>query len=68
MCLWQGLDYATPYFARAYAVGPAGTVYGEELTFTTLPVVPTLTTAAVTAVTGNSATGGGEVADWAVRL
>ena len=56
-----GLYYATPYFARAYAIGPTGTFYGEELTFTTLPVVPTLTTAAVTAVTGNSAAGGGEV-------
>lgn len=56
-----GLNYATQYFARAYAVGPTGTLYGEELTFTTLPVVPTLTTAAVTAVTGNSAAGGGEV-------
>ncbi len=48
-------------FCTAYAVGPAGTVYGEELTFTTLPVVPTLTTATVTAITGNSAAGGGEV-------
>jgi starch-binding outer membrane protein SusE/F len=56
-----GLNYATQYFARAYAVGPAGTIYGEELTFTTLPVVPTLTTATVTAITGNSASGGGEV-------
>ncbi len=56
-----GLSYATQYFARAYAVGPTGTFYGEEMTFTTLPVVPTLTTAAVTAVTGNSAAGGGEV-------
>jgi hypothetical protein len=56
-----GLSYATQYYARAYAVGPTGTIYGEEMTFTTLPVVPTLTTAAVTAVTGNSASGGGEV-------
>jgi hypothetical protein len=56
-----GLNYATQYFARAYAVGPTGTFYGEEMTFTTLPVVPTLTTAAITAVTGNSANGGGEV-------
>ena len=56
-----GLNYATQYFARAYAVGPTGTFYGEEMTFTTLPVVPTLTTAAITAVTGNSAAGGGEV-------
>jgi len=56
-----GLNYATQYFARAYATGPTGTFYGEEMTFTTLPVLPTLTTAAITAVTGNSAAGGGEV-------
>lgn len=56
-----GLNYATKYYARAYATGAEGTVYGEEITFTTLPVVPTLTTAAITAVTGNSATGGGNV-------
>lgn len=56
-----GLNYATQYFARAYAVGPTGTIYGEEMTFITLPVVPTLTTAAITAITGNSAAGGGEV-------
>ncbi len=56
-----GLAYATPYFARAYATGPAGTVYGEELTFTTKPVVPTLTTVTVTEITGNSAKSGGTV-------
>jgi len=57
----SGLDYATKYYARAYATGEAGTVYGEEVTFTTLPVVPFLNTAAITEITGNSATGGGEV-------
>lgn len=56
-----GLAYATKYYARAYAIGAAGTIYGDELNFTTLPVVPTLTTAAITAITGNSATGGGNV-------
>ncbi len=56
-----GLVYATKYFARAYATGSAGTVYGEELNFTTLPIVPKLTTAAITAITGNSASGGGNV-------
>jgi starch-binding outer membrane protein SusE/F len=56
-----GLAYATKYYARSYATGDAGTIYGEEVTFTTLPVVPTLTTAAITAFTGNSATGGGNV-------
>jgi len=56
-----GLAYATKYYARAYATGTEGTIYGEEITFTTLPVIPTLTTAAISLVTGNSATGGGNV-------
>jgi len=59
----SGLAFAQTYHARAYATGPAGTVYGEELTFTTLPVVPTVTTLAVPpeSITGNSASGGGTV-------
>ena len=57
----SGLDYATKYYARAYATGETGTVYGEQVSFTTLPVVPFLTTAAITDITGNSANGGGEV-------
>ncbi|MDP3914483.1 MAG: SusF/SusE family outer membrane protein [Bacteroidota bacterium] len=56
-----GLAYATKYYARAYATGAAGTIYGEEYSFTTLPVVPLLTTTAITVVTGNSAKGGGNV-------
>jgi hypothetical protein len=56
-----GLDYATKYYARAYGITSSGTIYGEQLTFTTLPVVPTVTTADITDVTGNSAKGGGEV-------
>lgn len=58
----SGLAYATKYYVRAYATNANGsTVYGEEFTFTTLPVVPTLATADITAVTGNSASGGGMV-------
>lgn len=57
----SGLDYATLYYARAYATGASGTVYGEEVTFTTLPVVPMLSTADITDITGNSASGGGNV-------
>lgn len=56
-----GLTYATKYYARAYAVGVTGTIYGEEVNFTTLPVAPVLTTAAITAITGNAAAGGGNV-------
>jgi len=55
------LDYATTYYARAYALGENGAIYGEQLSFTTKPVVPTLTTADVTEVTGNSAKTGGNV-------
>jgi len=54
-----GLTYATKYYARAYAISANGTIYGEESTFTTLPVKPTLTTDAVTAITSFTATGGG---------
>ena len=57
----SGLKYATKYYSRAYATTDGLTVYGEEVTFTTLPVKPTLTTAAITAITGNSASGGGNV-------
>lgn len=56
-----GLTFATKYYARAYATGSAGTIYGEEYSFTTLPVVPTLATAAITLITGNSAGSGGNV-------
>jgi starch-binding outer membrane protein SusE/F len=57
----SGLDYATKYYARAYGISADGTIYGEEVNFTTLPVVPTLTTAEITSITGISAVGGGEV-------
>ncbi len=56
-----GLDFATKYYARAYATGPAGTVYGEELSFTTLPVLATVTTVEATDVEGTTAVSGGEV-------
>lgn len=56
-----GLSFATTYYAKAYATGPAGTVYGEELTFTTKPILATVTTAEATDVEGTMATTGGEV-------
>ena len=56
-----GLNYATKYYARAYAIYPTGTIYGEEVTFTTLPIKPTVTTTAISAITGKTATGGGNV-------
>jgi hypothetical protein len=57
-----GLNYATTYYARAYGITAAGTTYGDkDIVFTTLPVVPTVTTLAVSDVTGNSAKSGGTV-------
>lgn len=56
-----GLSFATTYYARAYGTGPGGTVYGSERTFTTLPVIATLTTVAATNVQGTTAVTGGNI-------
>ncbi len=57
----SGLKYATKYYVRAYAIGANGTVYGEEHNFTTLPILPTITTTDVTSITGTSAVSGGNI-------
>ena len=52
----------TTYHLRAYATNSAGTAYGDDVTFTTTPlVVPTLTTTAVTAITLTTAISGGNI-------
>jgi hypothetical protein len=38
----SGLAYATKYYARAYAINANGTIYGDEVTFTTYPSFPHL--------------------------
>jgi uncharacterized protein (TIGR02145 family) len=54
----------TLYYLRAYATNNAGTGYGNEVSFTTNPVVPaTLTTTAVSSVTSTSASSGGNITD-----
>jgi hypothetical protein len=55
----SGLSYASKYYARAYVINASGPIYGEEVNFTTLPVVASLTTKAVTEITGTTATTGG---------
>ena len=58
----SNLSSQTTYYVRAYATNEAGTVYGEEKSFTTLEIVlPTVTTTEVTNITSNSATCGGNV-------
>ncbi len=60
----SGLNPNTAYYVRAYATNSAGTAYGNELKFTTslpTPILPVLTTTAVSLITGTSATSGGDI-------
>ncbi len=56
-----GLTSGLTYHVRAYATNSIGTGYGADSTFTTLAGVslPTVTTAAISNITVNSASGGG---------
>jgi len=57
-----GLTPNTMYYARAYAANEAGTAYGNEVSFTTLPLVaPVITTTEVTGVGSSSAISGGNI-------
>jgi uncharacterized protein (TIGR02145 family) len=56
-----GLQPGTTYHVRAYATNASGTAYGEDFDFTTLPVVPALTTSNITSMTMTSATSGGTI-------
>ncbi len=60
-CNITGLAFNTKYYARAYATNANGTVYGEEMTFTTLASMGTLTTSAASNITVSSATVGGNI-------
>ncbi len=57
----SGLQPATTYHIRAYATNSAGTAYGNDLTFTTDAIIPTLTTTAAYNITLTSATSGGNI-------
>jgi hypothetical protein len=50
----SGLSAATLYYVRAYVVNNNGTVYGNEVSFTTLPVAPVAS--AATSITSTSFT------------
>lgn len=56
-----GLQPGTTYHARAYATNSVSTAYGNDITFTTLAVRPTLTTTAGSTITRTSAISGGNV-------
>ena len=56
-----GLQPFTAYHVRAYATNSAGTAYGNDRTFTTLPIAPSLTTTAASAITRTTAVSGGNI-------
>jgi len=54
-----GLAPGTIFYVRAYVTNNKGTAYGNELTFTSLAKLPSVTTKAITGITQSSATSGG---------
>lgn len=51
----------TTYYVRAFTITLFGTYYGNEVSFKTITLPPTLTTNAVSAITTSSANGGGNI-------
>jgi len=59
-----GLSPGTTYYVRAYATNSAGTAYGNNLSFTTSPILlPTLTTTSASSITTTSAISGGNISN-----
>ncbi len=58
--MMEGLEEATAYYVRAYAINPVGIAYGGQEYFVT-STIPTVVTAIVTDITATSAVCGGEV-------
>jgi hypothetical protein len=57
----SGLSTCTLYHYRTVGVNAGGTTYGNDMTFTTACVAPTVVTVAASAITANSATLNGTV-------
>ena len=56
-----GLLPGKTYYFRTYATNSIGTSYGEQVTSNTPAILATVTTTAVTAITGTSASSGGNI-------
>jgi DUF971 family protein len=57
-----GLAASTAYYVRAYATNSAGTAYGSQIVFTTTaPVLPTLSTTALSNISYTTASSGGSI-------
>lgn len=56
-----GLEPGTTYYVRAFAANSVGIAYGEEVIFTTLATIPTITTTELSEITSTSASSGGNI-------
>jgi len=56
-----GLTPVTTYYVRAYAMNSSSITYGNEISFTTTAVLPTLAATTAAGMTGATAIGGGNV-------
>jgi uncharacterized protein (TIGR02145 family) len=57
-----GLTASTLYYVRAYATNSIGTAYGNEVSFTTIPIAPpSLTTTSVSSIAQTTASSGGNI-------
>jgi uncharacterized protein (TIGR02145 family) len=56
-----GLTAGTTYYVKSYATNAAGTAYGNEWSFDTAAVLPTITTTEITLITSTSANSGGTI-------
>jgi uncharacterized protein (TIGR02145 family) len=56
-----GLSFNTTYYVRAYATNSAGTVYGNQVSFTTSPIPPYVSTTSVGVISARSTITGGNV-------
>ena len=56
-----GLNMGVTYYVRAYATNSVGTSYGNQQTFTSGTIAPTLTTSTITNITSTTATSGGNI-------
>jgi uncharacterized protein (TIGR02145 family) len=57
----SGLTPGATYFIRAYATNSIGTAYGNQLTLTTLAILPEISTIEVSDITTTTASGGGTI-------
>ena len=57
----SGLTASTVYYIRTYATNANGTVYGNEISFTTTGITPSLTTTAASSTTISSFITGGSI-------